>query len=38
MLRNILGKQQVTHRWISNRFGIPDAHYREKRFQIHYVW
>jgi hypothetical protein len=38
LLRSILGKLQITHRWISNRFGIPDEDYQETRFQIQYVW
>jgi len=37
-LEKFLGKLQITHSWISNRFGLPDEDFQETRIQAQYVW
>jgi hypothetical protein len=36
--RQLGSKIQVSHTWLSNRFGIAEEDFRETRIQIQYVW
>jgi len=36
--KRYLAKLQISHRWISDRFGVPNEDFRETRLQVQYVW
>jgi hypothetical protein len=36
--RKYLGKLQISHRWISDQFGVPNEDFQETRLQVQYVW
>ena len=36
--RRPIGKLQISHGWISNRQGLPEADFQETRIQTQYVW
>jgi phosphate-selective porin OprO/OprP len=36
--KRYLAKLQISHRWIFDRFGVPNEDFRETRIQVQYVW